>query len=193
MKKITIVVLVMLLVASIGQVASAKGSVGAFAGYNITGKGFSVAVNGEYEFVNWFSLAGEAEVVIAKDEPSGKIGVAYLFDLEGKFTFLNIGKVNLGAKIFATSVVESGYTPVLVVGPGICVNATFLEKLKVELEYGFSLLAVNFATGKVEFFPLPYFADLGISYALSDNISLGIKGKLRVGILDLGLAFEYSF
>ena len=193
MKKITIILLAMLLVASIGQVASAGASVGAFAGYNIAGKAFSVGLNGEYEFVNWFSLAGEAEVVIGKFGSGDEIGAVYLFDLEGKFTFLKIGKFNLGTKIFATAFVTPGYSSLLFVGPGIYVNATFFEKLKVELEYGCSLLAVNFAAGNVVFGPIPYFVDLGISYALSNNISLGIKGKMRISNVDLGLAFEYKF
>jgi len=192
MKKITIVVLAMLLVASIGQAASAKGSVGAFAGYSIFTNGFSVALNGEYEFVNWFSLAAEAEATIGKYGSGGKIGAYYLFDLEGKFTFLNIGKFNLGAKIFATA--DIGVFNLMFVGPGIYANVTLFEKLKLELEYGCSLLGVNLAAGNVVFVPEPYFADLGISYELSDNINLGIRGKMRFFVFfDVGLAFEYKF
>ena len=192
MKKITIVVLAMLLVASIGQAASAKGSVGAFAGYSVFTNGFSVALNGEYEFVNWFSLAAEAEATIGKVGSGGEIEAFYLFDLEGKFTFLSTGKFNLGAKIFVSA--DIGGVNMMFVGPGIYANVTLFEKLKLELDYGCSLLGVNLAAGNVAFAPVPYFADLGISYALSDNISLGIRGKMRVFMfLDVGLAFEYKF
>ena len=190
MKKITMVVLAMLLVASIGQAASAKGSVGAFAGYHVTRSGFSVALNGEYEFVNWFSLAAEAEVTIGKDG-IGDLFTGYSFDLEGKFTFLNIGKFNLGAKVFATA--DLVVHDMLFVGPGIYANVTLFEKLKVELDYGCSLLGVDFVTGAAGFLLLPYYADLRVSYALSDNISLGIRGKMRTLVIDVGLAFEYKF
>ena len=191
MKKITMVVLAMLLVASIGQVASAKGSVGAFAGYSLSANGFSVALNGEYEFVNWFSLAAEAEATIGKNVDTDKIEAIYLFDLEGKFTFLSTGKFNLGAKVFATA--DIGILNLMYVGPGIYANVTLFEKLKLELDYGCGLLGVDLATGASAFVLIPYFADLGVSYALSDNISLGIRGKLRFYIFDVGLAFEYKF
>ena len=189
MKKITVIVLAMLLVASIGQVASAKTSVGAFAGYNITGKGFSVGLNGEYEFVNWFSLAGEAEAIIMKK--SGSIKAVYVLDLEGKFTFLSIGKFNLGAKLFANVILSTG-DGMGIVGPGIHADITVFDKLKVELDYGIGLFLTNFVN-TAAFVTIPYFADLRISYALSDNISLGIRGKWRVEVLDFGLSFGYSF
>ena len=188
MKKITIILLAMLLVASIGQAASAKASVGAFVGYDVGAKGFSVALNGEYEFVNWFSLAGEAEAIIVKD--SGSIEAIYVLDLEGKFTFLSIGKFNLGAKLFVTGILNY-MGGIVYVGPAIYANVTLFEKLKVELDYGCILLAMDLNT--VGFYPLPYYADLGISFALSDNISLGIRGKWRGEVLDFGLSFGYRF
>ena len=187
MKKITIILLAMLLVASIGQAASAKGSVGAFAGYNYFREGLSAVVNGEYEFVNWFSLVGEAGFnfinIFNKDESNR---VEYSISLTGKFNFLSIEKFNLGAELFVGLVNISDLEVIVV--PGIYANIVVFEKLKLALELGAAVYSSDAGFGF-----MPKIAFFEASYMLSDSISIGIGIGVKIPFGGIGMSVDYKF
>ena len=195
-KKLVVILLSALVVLSIGQAAFASSNVGLSAGYvGATGtKFFGAEVFGEYQFSNLFSLGGDLNMGFL-----GGGSIRGYANLMGKFNIFGTNLFNVGALLNVATAYEI-YNGVnfsqIHVGPGIYGEVNLFDKLSISATAKFTMLYVELATGATttNFTFKPTSIHLSVSYGITDNIAIGVKGMYEFGnVYSVGLTAQYNF
>jgi hypothetical protein len=202
-KKLLVMLLSALVVLSIGQAAFAGSKAGLSVGY-VFGSGVDLIgfeVFGEYQFSKLFSLGGDMNMVFIGTSIVGSA------NLMGKFNIYGNSLFNVGALVNVTGNYDTWGAggafrfAELHLGPGIYGEVNLFGKLNISAAAKFTMLFVNFDSVTVDtnFVFRPTSIHLAVSYGITDNIALGVKGLYSVNqaggtkMYSVGVTAEYRF
>ena len=183
MKKCTVILAALLLVFSIGQATFAKGSLSLNAGYGFFPKdtyyaeavaGINLNLSANYYLTNEFSLAGEVSALLIKDVLPSFMHI----ELFAKYDLLKSNTFTIGAQVGMreTLNLSSGIDQYIVLfGLGVYGNYKVIPALNIFAD--FKVFPLN-NSATVTYFLFTYSANLGVAYAISDSIDLGIEAKI---------------
>lgn len=196
MKKVTVVLLSMLLVLAMGQAVFAKGSVGLTAGYSGTvsgGSGFAsglnVGISGDYYLINRLSLAGGASLGVAfiKNSTTSTTALSLNANLFVKYDIVQIsilsGLLKLGAQagVIYDRVLTGPFAfqrNALFLALGVYADAYVTSKINIYADLKFPLGLFDFVAGDSHgafFEKFFYNVKIGATYAVSPKINVGIE------------------
>ena len=208
MKKLSIIILSLLLVLIVGQAAFAKNSISLNAGYAAEiyvgstrlNSGINLGLSGNYYFTNNFSLSGGASASIFWYE--GYTAVDLGINLFAKYDILKASLsnniFNLGAQagiVYATAftnATSASLPNILFLAAGVYVDAYVTPKLNVFFDSKFPLGFFFFESGASDsFFFKKFFYDLkvGATYSVSPKINVG----LEFGISNTNFSGAWNF
>jgi hypothetical protein len=199
-KKVLVMLLSALVVLSIGQAAFAGSKAGLTAGYVYVDEfkinGFGFEVFGEYQFSKLFSLGGDVSMAFLDGLIEGNASLMGKFNVYSNDLF-NVGALlNVSTKYYVYSAL--GFNELLV-GPGIYGEVNLIDKLTISAAAKFTLLVIElYGSNDASFVFRPTSIQLGVSYGITDNIAIGVKGIYEraygdLNVFSVGVTAEYKF
>lgn len=218
MKKITVILLSMLLVLVVGQAAFANTKVGLAAGYCTFDyfDGVFVDLSGTYRFNNWFSLAGDAFAAFGKytDDELLK-GFTVDGHIFAKFDLYSYGYFSIGAQVGVKNNFYRGEDTIwsssegkdikvtdsinkLSAGVGVFIDLYVAPKAKIS----FDLLVPVFYVVTIEGITETMFGvagvdfKFGVNYEITPKFDVGVELGIKAAdlfVFSIGAKVGYSF
>ena len=178
MKKLVLIISILLIVASISQVAFAKGSVSVKAGYeglplSILFNAFNFGVSADFYITDNFSLMGGFELSII----SG-IGNLYYGNLFARYDLLGNDSLRVGVQFGWISNIPSRKmvdTIFNFVGPGVYMDLKVAPKFSIHADVRLPMASFVFYSYSIPFIFYYYFdMNFGATYSVNSNIDVGL-------------------